>query len=259
MSLVTLVSAHGSPGVTTTALVLAATWPEPKRCLLVEADPFGGVISARYGLSDTPGLSTLAAQSRSGLDTATLEEHLQRLPGGLGVLVGPASQEEAQAVWRDVAGPLAEWAQSESDFDMIVDRGRLPAATPPNGMPANTGPTLVVTRPSVDQLRPASIRQAALATAGADASLLLVGDRPYGPGEVAATMRVPVAGIVAWDPRTAAVLAGSRGSMRNLRRTPLVRSAATLAEALAAESGSGPVEGTTHPSPAPQLVEEAGG
>lgn len=37
--MVTLTSAHGSPGVTTTALVLAATWPDPRRCLLVEADP----------------------------------------------------------------------------------------------------------------------------------------------------------------------------------------------------------------------------
>ena len=51
MNLITLVSAHGSPGVTTTALVLAASWPDPHRCLLVEADTFGGVIAARYGLT----------------------------------------------------------------------------------------------------------------------------------------------------------------------------------------------------------------
>ena len=64
MSLIGLCSAHGSPGVTTTALTLAATWPEDRPCLLVEADPFGGVIGARYGLGDTPGLSSLAAVAR---------------------------------------------------------------------------------------------------------------------------------------------------------------------------------------------------
>ena len=258
MTIVTLVSAHGSPGVTTTALVLAATWPEPRRPLLVEGDPFGGVIAARYGLTDTPGLSTLAAQSRRGLDAAALEEHVQLLPGGLRVLVGPPSPEEAQAVWRDVAGPLTEWADRQPDVDVIVDRGRLPAGTPMNGPPPSTAPTLVVTRPTVDQLRPASIRQAALAASGVEASLLLVGDRPYRPEEVAATMAVPVAGAVAWDPRTAAVLAGVQGAMRDLRRTPLVRSAATLAETLAITPGASPVGDSTHHRPATVPAREVG-
>jgi hypothetical protein len=63
--------------------------------------------------------------------------------------------------------------------------------------------------------------------------LLLVGDHPYGPDEVAATLDVDVAGVIAWDPRTAAVLTGLHGAVRDLRRSPLVRSAATLAAALA--------------------------
>ena len=231
MSLLTLVSAHGSPGVTTTALALAATWPEPRGCLLVEADPFGGVIAARYGLGDSPGLSTLAATARGGFDDDAVEAHTQRLPGGLAVLVGPPSPEEARAVWRDVSGPLTTWAASRIDLDLIIDRGRIQSAT---GVP-DGGLALVVTRPSVDQLRPAGIRQAALAEAGIDVSLLLVGDRPYGADEVVATMQVPVAGAVAWDPRTAEVLTGAQGVMRDLRRSPLVRSAATLAERLAAE------------------------
>ena len=40
MALIVLTSASGSPGVTTTALGLALTWPRP--VLLVEADPTGG-------------------------------------------------------------------------------------------------------------------------------------------------------------------------------------------------------------------------
>lgn len=257
MSMVTLVSAHGSPGVTTTALVLAATWPDPRRCLLVEADSFGGVVAARFGLGDTPGLSTLAAQTRGGFNDAAVKAHIQRLPGGLGVLVGPASPEEAQAVWRDAAGPLAEWAATGS-VDVVVDRGRLPPGVPPGGTPSGRSLVLVVTRPTVDQLRPASIRQAALAAAGFDASLLLVGDRPYGSDEVAATMRVPVAGVVAWDPSTAAALAGMAGAVRDLRRSLLVRSAATLVERLAAEPKPDRVEPSRDGTITP-LAEGVGG
>ena len=62
--------------------------------------------------------------------------------------------------------------------------------------------------------------------------MLLVGDSPYGPDEVAATLRTEIAGVVAWDPRTAAVLTGTRGAVRDLRRSPLVRSATSLAERL---------------------------
>jgi hypothetical protein len=47
MSLIVLASASGSPGVTTTALGLALTWPRP--VLLVEADPTGGsAVAAGY-------------------------------------------------------------------------------------------------------------------------------------------------------------------------------------------------------------------
>ena len=56
---------------------------------------------------------------------------------------------------------------------------------------------------------------------------------PYGPDEVAATLTADIEGVLAWDPRTAAVLEGARGTVRDLRRSPLVRSAATLAAKLA--------------------------
>jgi MinD-like ATPase involved in chromosome partitioning or flagellar assembly len=224
---------------------------------LVEADPFGGVIAARFGLGDTPGLSTLAAQTRGGWDDAAVEAHIQRLPGGLPVLVGPPSPEEAQAVWRDVAWPLAEWAAGGSGFDVMVDRGRLLPGVPANRASSENDLVLVVARPTVDQLRSASLRQAALVAAGFEVSLLLIGDRPYGPDEVATTMRVPVLGVVAWDPRTAAALAGMAGAVRDLRRSPLVRSAATLAEQLATKPEPDRVEPSS--VAVSEVAEEVGG
>jgi len=247
-------SAHGSPGVTTVAVTLAATWPGQRRCLLVEADSSGGVIAARYGLGDTPGLSSLAATGRRGLAEDEVWRHAQQLPGGVPVLVGPASADEAQVVLRDVAAALGGWAAGRDEVDVIVDCGRIWPGSPTLGVLAGVDVVLVVVRPSVDQLRPASHRMAALEASGVEARLLLVGDRPYGPGEVAATLGVDVAGVIAFDPRTAAVLSGARGAVGDLRRTPLVRSAATLAEHLAA---SAPRSGREqHPSPEDRTVGE---
>ena len=260
MSLVGLCSAHGSPGVTTTALALAATWTENRRCLLVEADPFGGVISARYGLGDTPGLSSLAAVARKGLDEEAVWSHVQQLPGGVGVLVGPASADEAHAVLRDVAGALAGWCVTQTDVDVIVDCGRIAPASPTVELLAKADAVLVLTRPFADQLRPAAHRLASLEASGAAASLLLVGDSPYGPDEVAATLKADVGGVIVWDARTAAVLTGARGAVRDLRRSPLVRSAATLADRLGSSfPGSGPGDATVLAPPVREVgvAEEA--
>lgn len=232
MSLVCVGSAHGSPGATTTALAIAATWPQQRPCLLVEADPFGGVIAARYGLGDSPGLSSLAATARRGLDDDVVWQHAQQLPGGIPILVGPPTAEEAHAVLRDLARILADWAVADADIDVIVDCGRISPGSPMATAMTAGDQVLVVTRPSIDQLRPAAARSAALTSAGVRSALLLVGDHPYGPDEVAATLGVDVAGVIAWDPRTAAVLTGSHGAVRDLRRSRLVRSAATLAAEL---------------------------
>lgn len=240
MSVVCLTSAHGSPGVTTTALVLAATWPPHRRCLLVEADPFGGVIAARYGLGDTPGLSSLAADCRRGLDDDSVWRHTQYLLGGVPVLVGAATLDEAYAVLRDLTPALTKWFTNQTEIDVIIDCGRILPGLSTVGIIGEAGVGMVLTRPTLDQLRPATHRVGALNASGIDAGLLLVGDEPYGPGEVIAALDVDVVGVVGWDPRTAAVLTGSRGAVRNLRRSPLVRSVAALAQRLAPLPSSEP-------------------
>ena len=261
MSTVCLASANGSPGVTTTALGLAATWPAHRRCLLIEADPFGGVIAARYGLGDTPGLASLAADSRRGLNEEAVRRHAQQLPGGMLVLVGPPTAEEALVVLRDVAGPLAGWVGTQGEVDVIIDCGRIPPGSSPIDTMGATGIVLILARPTLDQLRPAAHRATALNANGAEAALLLVGDEPYGPAEVTAALQIPVAGVVAWDPRTAAVLTGGHGAARDLRHSLLVRSAATLAERLAPAPPVEPAPGgDAYPAPllhASEQIQEA--
>ena len=69
MAVIVLGSAAGSPGVTTSALGLALTWPRP--VLLIEADPTGGSAMLagffRGTTAHTAGLIDLAWAQREGL------------------------------------------------------------------------------------------------------------------------------------------------------------------------------------------------
>jgi len=87
MTSVGVFSLKGAPGVTTLSCLLAATWPTPCPLVVVEADPAGGDLAGRFGLSPTLGWSSLSAAIRRSGRSAPLGPHLQHLPGGLPVLV----------------------------------------------------------------------------------------------------------------------------------------------------------------------------
>ncbi len=100
--LIVLGSVKGSPGVSTFSLALAARWPGAAKRVLVECDPAGGDLAARYDLALLPGLVSLAAARRgsgaaTGADGESLWSHTQVLPGGLPVLVAPPGGEQARA------------------------------------------------------------------------------------------------------------------------------------------------------------------
>lgn len=229
MSLLVLCSAHGAPGVTTTALALAGVWPEHRDVLLVEADGSGGVLTARFGLADSPGLVSLAAGARSGtVSGEVVRSHSQQLEGGLRVLVAPPSAALTRSVLEAVTGPMVEWARADN-VDLVVDAGRLFASSPSRRLVDVADRVLVVCQPSVDQLRPAAHLLASFE--GQQASLLLVGNKPYGQASVADVFDVAVAGEIAWDAPAAAALAGG-GRARGFGRSQLIRSAATLTETL---------------------------
>lgn len=246
MALICVTSAHGAPGATTLALLVAGCWPRPT--VVVEADPSGGVLAVRYGLGRTPGLADLAAAVDTRASVSALWSSAQSLPGGLPVVAAPESGEITVGILDDVARPLARWLRGLEDVDVFVDCGRSTPGSPTTALMAAADTVLVVARPAADQLYPTAHRVHALATqAGPGAvGVVLVGDGPHGAGEVATQLKVDVLGVVADDPRTAGAFAGGAAG-RASRRAPLVRSVNVLAESLAGRLGVTPeAEDATH-------------
>ncbi len=225
MALICLGSARAAPGVTTLAVLLAGTWPRP--AVLVEADPAGGVLAPRYGMALDPGLSGLAAALHQGRPADVFTQHAQELPGGLPAVVASPLTDRSTAVLDDSAALIASAASDSADLDVFVDCGRLSHRSPVTPLVRAADRVLVVCRPRADELYAAAGRVQVFG-----GGLVLVGDRPYGSGEVTGQLGVEVVGVVADDPRPARAMVDG-GSARTLARSPLVRTVRAFAQTLA--------------------------
>ena len=231
---VAFAAARSSPGVTTAMLACASVWPG--KVLLVEASEDGGALAARFGLPVEPGLTTLAAASRHTANgdgpAGLLAEQVQPLPGTdrIDALVGPTSLEPAQALLRTCAGRLAGMLD-QAEADVLVDTGRLTAAPLAGPLLEVADRLVLVTRPRLEELTALAHRMPHLTGLGPTPEVLLVGDRPYGPDEVANTLGVSVLGVLADDPDAAEAL-GAAAPMRRLARSPLLRSATGIVDGL---------------------------
>lgn len=236
--LVVFGSARSSPGVTTAVVAIASCLD---RAIVVEGDPDGGVLAARFGLSKEPGLTTLAAGARAGSpEPFAIEAHQQELPGGVEVIVGPASPESATALWRSsgprVASTLADVAHT---MPVLVDAGRLSPVAPTASLLEVADLLVVVVRPILEDLHALVARTQSFRSHAARLVVLMVGEQPYGPADVAEQLGVQVIGVLASDPRAADALAGRAWMSRGLRRSSLARSARSVAERLVQSAPQG--------------------
>jgi hypothetical protein len=146
MAMIVLASAAGSPGVTTSALGLALTWPRP--VLLIEADPTGGSAMLagffRGTAAQTTGLIDLAWAYREGLLTEALSELPIPVPDSSASL-RPGVRAHTQAgslaaLWDPLATALK--GLDRTGRDVIIDAGRIVyyAWTWPRQAPPNPGP-----------------------------------------------------------------------------------------------------------------------
>lgn len=253
--LVSIASAKGAPGASTSAHVLAAVWPRP--VLLAELDPAGSDLVYRLRaqggapLDGDRGLVSLAAAVRRD-PNAAVDEHLTVVEGGLEVLVGLARPDQATAIgagWSALATSLRRRG------DVIADVGRLGPGAPSLGVALSSDLTVMVVRPGVENYGHLRERLAWVTGEVSHRSertrLAVIVIAPWknrheaddlGRLLGAGGMDVPVLGILAEDRGAADALAGRRA--RPLGRTLLVRSARTLAEAVAGSRAPGGQEGT---------------
>jgi hypothetical protein len=256
MALIALAADKGAPGVTTTAVALAALWP--RRALLAEADPAGGDLVYRSmgangrPLDPTTGILSLAATARRGIAAEQLWDHAQRLSGGLDVIVGLAASEQAAGLtgqWNALGRAFAELAQSphqDAAADVLVDLGRLDAHSPANALLPNAALLLLITRAQPENIAHVRDRAAALHTklhgpqrgaatlAQPQIGVVLVADPQQG-GKIASQINemliasqsgARVVGLIADDPAGAEQLAGRRRG--RLDKSLLIRSARQL-------------------------------
>jgi len=241
MAVIALTSASGSPGVTTTALGLAMSWPRP--VVLVEADPTGGsgLLSGFFrGTREyDAGLIELAW---SAVDLADALASVVRPIEDTRVwfVAGTRSHQQAGGL-RELWEPLAEaLADLESTgHDVLVDAGRLGLAGSPEPLLAHADLTLLLTRTRLPALSAArswteSIRHEAIGLG--HPVVLLVGEgQPYRAAEVSKVLGLPVLGGIADDPDAAAVYHRGATPPKRFETSGFTKSLRAAAEAITAQ------------------------
>jgi hypothetical protein len=248
MALIALAADKGSPGVTTTALSLAAVWP--RRALLAELDPSGGDLALRLRgprgvpLSPEIGLLSLAVGARRGAAPQQVFEHVQRLDGGLEVILGLSAGEQGTGL-TGLWSPISMLLERVPGVDVIADCGRLYPGSPAMDVVVHANAVVLVTRPAIDAVAHLRARAAAVATETNSRStvvpplfvVVVTGPRDNKSAQeiqlVLRQAQVPanVIGRIALDPRGAGLLAGEW--VGRLDRSLLIRSAREIAAKLA--------------------------
>ncbi len=201
MSMYALVSSGGAAGVTTTALALALTWPQP--VIVAECDPAGGAILAGLFAGHLPaprgllGVASAIARVLASQPCDVIAD-CGRLDAGDGQ---PASVLAGAALVAMVIRPTLRYiSAARPRIEMLLEL---------RGGPERLG-------------------------------LLLVGERGHSPAEIARTLGIPVLASLPFDARTASVLSDGVGRRASLADRPLMRAARSAGPAVArAGAGSG--------------------
>lgn len=244
--IVTLASIHGSPGVTSWSLLLAAAWPgrDPHDRVVLEADPAGGVLGARYGLGVEPGAVSLIASLRRNNGEIPVAEHGRCVGEHVWLVPGPESGEQAGAVWAGTAEVVAPRLAADERV-WLVDAGRLDAGSPTLPLAMAARMVVLVCRSGPENLVQVPSRMAALAAHTATVGVLVAGKVSYSVEELGEFFGSPVVWTVG-NTDDLPGLAGAVLSPGRARRTWVWRRALEVAADVAAR-----VDGTPDLTPAP--------
>lgn len=232
MAVIVVTSASGSPGVTTTALGLALTWPrhvlladcdrEPSQA--VQAGYLRGMDHGGRGLGALAGLHRQGAALAPELWRQTLpltsEGDRQRrlLPG----FTSSGSCRLFEHVWPDLADAFT--LLDDQGADVIVDAGRISVTGLPSGLLGAADLVLLCVRSTLRSLAAARIHLVSLEdqlrslpSPGPCALAVIGPGRPYSSGEIAAQFGLQTWFEQAWDPKSAAVLSDGEDEPRRFR------------------------------------------
>ena len=185
MSLVALVSAKRSPGVTTAAVALASVWPV-RPALVIECDPAGGDLAADAGLPLEPGLTSLAASRRHGFTGRPPRRPFPATPvRGQRRDGAPVAGRRRVALGRPVR-PSRRGAGRPARHRVFADCGRLDLQSPRRPSSTAADLVVVVVRPTLAGVEHAAARHRPTPEQGQARRLLLVGEQPYPAKEVGA-------------------------------------------------------------------------
>jgi MinD-like ATPase involved in chromosome partitioning or flagellar assembly len=249
-----LTSAKGSPGVTTTALALAAVMNgqpggnasdgRPARedtmamaadgALLVELDPAGGDLECWCGPHGEPGVLRAVTALGHQAGGERLSRHAVEVVRGVDAVLAPTTEGSMTAALRSASDSFAD-AIAAAPGITIVDLGRWASPTPLHmtGLVHHAAVAVVVCRSALASVEHARALVATLQSVTRRVAVVMVGgDRPYSSDEVSAVLNTPVAGVLPWDPRGVAELV-ERGITKAWARSTLANAATGLAAALA--------------------------
>ena len=228
--IVTVGSVRGSPGVTSWALLLAAAWPAGVDRVVLEADPDGGVLGARYGVGVEPGAVSLVAALRRASVPVPVEEHGRRI-GDVWVVPGPETAEQSRRVWS--AGAESSVAPLAADERVwIVDAGRLSTANPSRAFAASSAMVVLVSGPRLEDVVQLPSRVASLPAPSDRVGVLVVGKSDYSRAELSEFVGVGHVWMVDDHPDLVP-LAGQLLGPGRARRSWLWRQAVDVASAIA--------------------------
>ncbi len=230
--LVAVGGVSGSPGVTTTAAMLARCWSTPGLLrMLIEADPDGGVLAARWhaelGTSWSPGWLDAVAAARLGSLVDALGVSAQAVGADVGLVAGVPSPAAMSAALTAVSD--TQWRQlAEYEGVTVVDVGRFRPDTDACVRAADA--VLVVTDSTLPGAQLAAARLEALDLPDR-AGLVVVGSGPYSVDEVAEQCPVDAGRVwqVPEDRRAAAAIWRAGLAARGLDRSRLAAAVSAIA------------------------------
>jgi len=235
MTIWAVASLRGSPGATTLAMGLGASWPATtgRPRVVIEADPLGGVLAARHdGLRADRTIADAAVALRREFDLERLLSVARPVWGGLPVIPAHPSSAQTSAVLAQAGERVALALSSTADVDAVVDVGALTATSPGLPLARRAVATLLVSRTRFADVAALAARTQELRAAGVEPWLVTVGSRPYDPAAVAAEAEMALLAALPHDPNAAAVLGGEGAHDGRLRRSLLWRMLCELSSRL---------------------------